>query len=291
MKDINQSALTAFLVILLVGCSSDTSSSGGNSITLNRGGGEEMAAAFATTSASSTSETSSSGTTSTASAGVYEAYVDRYPDLLAHYTSSGGGQTKSAFGKAHYCAFGKSEGRTVGTTVDCAADSASTASTISSPGATQVTNTAPITPGGQQEFALSKVNWLHTNVANWPETHNLTVNLGGGIICMEWGGTSTWPSATIRHTSGTRDIKVNANPWVFVYRNGAWYGGTWEWMTPNGNCKPMKSVEGGHIKRSPLTSWDPVSGETLYFMVSSVARSGNLSNYQARTNVVRVVWP
>ena len=291
MKHINQIVLTAFLASLLVGCSSDTSSGGGTSTTLNRGGGEEMAEVSGATGASSASDASSSGATSTVSTGVYEAYVDRYPDLLAHYTASGGGQTKSAFGKTHYCAFGKSEGRTVDATVDCAADSASAVSPTSSPGATQVTNTAPITPGGQQEFALSKVNWLHTNVSSWPVTHNLTVNLGGGTICMEWGGTATWPTATIRHTDGTRDIKVNANPWVFVWRNGAWYGGTWEWMTPNGNCKPMRVVEGGHIKRPPLTNWTPASGETLYFMVSSLARAGNLNNYQARTNVVSVVWP
>ena len=297
MKYINPIVLTAFLGPLLVGCSSDTSSGGGSSITLNRGGGEEAAAAFAEMSASS------SGTTLTASTGVYEAYVDRYPDLLTHYRSSGSGQTKSAFGQTHYCAFGKSEGRTIDASVDCTttadtststttADTSTTTTTSTdNPGATQVSNTAPITPGGQQEFALSKVNWLHTNVASWPVTHNLTVNLGGGTICMEWGGTATWPTATIRHTDGTRDIKVNANPWVFVWRNGAWYGGTWEWMTPNGNCKPMRVVEGGHIKRPPLTNWTPASGETLYFMVSSLARAGNMNNYQARTNVVRVVWP
>ena len=301
MKYINPIVLTAFLGPLLVGCSSDTSSGGGSSKTLNRGGGDWAAAAFAETSASS------SGTTLTASTGVYEAYVDRYPDLLAHYTSSGSGQTKSAFGQTHYCAFGKSEGRTVDAPVDCTTtdtttttadtststttSSTTTSSTTSSSGATEVSNTASIIASGQEEFALSKVNWLHTNVSSWPVTHNLTVNLGGGTICMEWGGTSTWPTATIRHTDGTRDIKVNANPWVFVWRNGAWYGGTWEWMTPNGNCKPMRVVEGGHIKRPPLTNWTPASGETLYFMVSSLARAGNMNNYQARTNVVRVVWP
>ena len=180
---------------------------------------------------------------------------------------------------------------TADTSTSTTTSSTTTSSTTSSSGATQVSNTASIIASGQEEFALSKVNWLHTNVSSWPVTHNLTVNLGGGTICMEWGGTSTWPTATIRHTDGTRDIKVNANPWVFVWRNGAWYGGTWEWMTPNGNCKPMRVVEGGHIKRSPLTNWTPASGETLYFMVSSLARAGNLNNYQARTNVVSVVWP
>jgi hypothetical protein len=176
------------------------------------------------------------------------------------------------------------------TTTTADASTTTTTSTDNS-GSTQVTSNAPITPGAQQEFELSKVNWLHTNVSGWLVTHNLTVNLGGGIICMEWGGTSTWPSATIRHRDGTRDIQVNANPWVFVWRNGRWYGGTWEWMQPNTNCKPMSSVEGGHIKQPGLSDWNPVSGETYYFMVSTIARGANLNNYQARTNIVPVVWP
>ena len=166
-------------------------------------------------------------------------------------------------------------------------DSANTTTTPPSTGA----NPAPTTPGGSQEFALSKVTWLHTDVSNWPVTHDLKVNIGAGLICMEFGGSATWPSAEIDHRSGAYKIKVNANPWVFVYRNGRWYGGTWEWMVPNGTCKNRSSVEGGHIKRPPMIDWDPVSGETYYFMVSSIARGANLNNYKARTNVVPVVWP
>ena len=170
-------------------------------------------------------------------------------------------------------------------------DSANTTSTTTTDTSTSTATATTPAPNSNQQFDLSKVTWLHTNVSNWPVTHNLTVNLGAGTICMEWGGTSTWPTATIRHTDGTRDIKVNANPWVFVWRNGRWYGGTWEWMAPNGNCKPMRVVEGGHIKQPGLIDWDPVSGETSYFMVSSIARGANLNDYQARTDVVSVVWP
>jgi hypothetical protein len=108
---------------------------------------------------------------------------------------------------------------------------------------------------------------------------------------MNFGGTTAWPSAQIDHTSGSYKINVNANPWVFVFKNGQWYGGTWEWMTPNGNCKPMTSVAGDHIKQPPLADWSPTSGETLYFMVSSIARGANLNNYQARTDAVKVIWP
>ena len=166
-------------------------------------------------------------------------------------------------------------------------------SSNSSSGVVDDDTTTTIPPDDSNDsFDLSKVTWLHTDVSKWPVTHNLKVNISAGTICMEWGGTSTWPTATIRHTDGTRDIKVNANPWVFVWRNGRWYGGTWEWMTPNGNCKPMRVVEGGHIKRPGLADWEgPVSGQTYYFMVSSIARGANLSNYKARTNVVSVVWP
>ena len=122
-------------------------------------------------------------------------------------------------------------------------------------------------------------------------THDLKVNIGAGLICMEFGGTTAWPSAEIDHRSGAYKIKVNANPWVFVWRNDRWYGGTWEWMVPNGTCKNLSSVEGGHIKQPGLVDWDPVSGETYYFMVSSIARGANLNNYQARTNAVSVTWP
>ena len=151
--------------------------------------------------------------------------------------------------------------------------------------------TAPATSGSPNEFDLSKVTWLHINVSSWPETHKLTVDLGGGVICMNFGGTTAWPSAEIDHTSGTHKIDVNANPWVFVFKNGQWYGGTWEWMTPSGNCKPMTSVAGDHIKLPPLADWRPTSGETLYFMASSIARGANLNNYQARTDAVKVIWP
>ena len=141
---------------------------------------------------------------------------------------------------------------------DSANTTSTTTTTTDTSTSTTSATTATLAPNTNEQFDLSKVTWLHTNVSNWPVTHNL---------------------------------KVNANPWVFVWRNGRWYGGTWEWMVPNGTCKNLSSVEGGHIKQPGLVDWDPVSGETYYFMVSSIARGANLNNYQARTDVVSVVWP
>ncbi len=170
-------------------------------------------------------------------------------------------------------------------------DSANTTSTTTTDTSTSTATTTTSSSSSAEAFDLSKVTWLHTDVSNWPVTHDLKVNIGAGLICMEFGGTTAWPSAEIDHRSGAYKIKVNANPWVFVWRNGRWYGGTWEWMVPNGTCKNLSSVEGGHIKQPGLVDWDPVSGETYYFMVSSIARGANLNNYQARTNVVSVTWP
>ena len=168
---------------------------------------------------------------------------------------------------------------------------ADTSTTTTTDTSTTTTTATPLPSNSNQQFDLSKVTWLHTNVSNWPVTHDLKVNIGAGLICMEFGGSATWPTASIPHRSGAYNIEVNANPWVFVWRNGRWYGGTWEWMVPNGTCKNKSSVEGGHIKQPGLIDWNPVSGETYHFMVSSIARGANLNNYQARTNVVAVVWP
>jgi len=143
---------------------------------------------------------------------------------------------------------------------------------------------------GSDGLDLNKVTWLHTKTANWPQTSTLKVTFKGANICMTFADAKKWPSVSILHTSGKKYVKVNANPWVFVKRGGKWYGGTWEWMAPGRACKPKKAVAGDHIKKSPLKSWRPRSGETVYIMVSALARAGKRNNFAARTNAVKVVW-
>ncbi len=137
---------------------------------------------------------------------------------------------------------------------------------------------------------LGSVTWLHTNVSNWSVTVNLaSVTFQGSQICLNHDiASKNWP---IKEISGT---EVVANPWVFIYHNDRWYGATWEWLRPPGQtCKNQSSVAGDHIKASPFdeaSGWKPTSGETLYFMVSGLARLG-LSNVQERSQPVKVVWP
>ena len=175
---------------------------------------------------------------------------------------------------------------------DCSASKSS--SGVEDSTSTTSTTTAP-TDGGPPALDFNKnVVWLEgAVVADWPETHKLTVSFPQDwFICLNWGGTDTWPSAEIMHTSGTKTIKVNANPWVFVWHDNKWYGSTWEWLAPGNPCKAASAVAGDHIKKNPLKDWDGAEGEVVYFMVSSVIRhNNNRTNYQARTDAVRIVLP
>ena len=142
---------------------------------------------------------------------------------------------------------------------------------------------------------LSDVYWLHTDVSSWPETATLSsVSVDSSQICLDFDKTSEWTAVNI-----AEGVDVNANPWVFIWRpdlegeGGQWYGATWEWMRPSTTCKGSYAVAGDHIKQSPFHStsgWAPSAGETLYFMVSGLARSVERNN-EERSNLVEVVWP
>lgn len=140
------------------------------------------------------------------------------------------------------------------------------------------------------ELDLNNVVWLHKNVSSWPVTVNLSsVTFSGGLICLNHDiASKNWPIGS----TGSTDVV--ANPWVFIYHNDQWYGATWEWLRPPGQtCKNMSSVAGDHIKVAPFdaaSGWTPSSGETLYFMVSGIARYGT-PNVQERSEPIRVVWP
>ncbi len=136
---------------------------------------------------------------------------------------------------------------------------------------------------------LESVRWLHPNISAWPVTSDLRVRFSGSQICLEYDHASDWPIVPI--FGGT---EVVANAWVFIERDGTWYGATWEWMRPGQTCKAQSSVAGDHIKRAPFdeaSGWRPRSGEILYFMVSGLVRSPEYRNVQERTALARVTWP
>jgi hypothetical protein len=131
-------------------------------------------------------------------------------------------------------------------------------------------------------FDLRQVTWLDPDVSSWPETSRIT------------SATIDNPPICIRHTkAGQWPVKGGAegNPWIFVNRDGRWYGATYEWLAPGQVCKGLtRDTIGPHIGRSPLTGWRPRSGEVVGLMVSTLARF-RPEAARERSNVVMVRWP
>ncbi len=143
-------------------------------------------------------------------------------------------------------------------------------------------------------LVLDEVIWLHTDVSDWPVTMTIeSVTFEDPFICLNHAsqdeGVFVWPEDTL-----DGDTQVVGNPWVFIYREGSWYGATWEWLRPDQTCKFEYAVAGDHIKQPPFdaqSGWTPSSGETLYFMVSGLARLPGFTNVSERSEPIKVVWP
>ena len=138
--------------------------------------------------------------------------------------------------------------------------------------------------GGGGSFSLGSVVWLDTNVSGWPQTASLNAGVSGNSMVLNYDKANVWPAKSAGGAT------VNANAWIFVNQGGTWYGATWEWLRPGQTSKSASSVEGGHIKKSPLNNFRPKSGETYGFMVSGLARTST-RNVEERSNVDMVRWP
>ena len=125
--------------------------------------------------------------------------------------------------------------------------------------------------------------FLHADVSSWPVTASLSASVSGSTINMPYSKSKVWPA----------NDGVNANPWVFANVGGQWYAATFEWLRYGQTSKPKGVLDGSmgdHIKVSPLSGWEPTSGERIGFMVSGLARSG-VRNVKERSNISWVVWP
>ena len=138
---------------------------------------------------------------------------------------------------------------------------------------------------------LSEVTWLHTDVSGWSVAADLaSVSFEGSDICLNYDKADEWP---VVNAASAGNVDVVGNPWVFIWHEERWYGATWEWLRPGQTCKAQSSVAGDHIKQAPFdeaSGWVPDSGQTLWFMVSGLARSSE-RNVEERTQPVQVIWP
>ena len=102
---------------------------------------------------------------------------------------------------------------------------------------------------GRVPSDFAGVRWLHTNVSGWPQTASLNAGVSGSSVRLNYNKVDSWPARTVNGTV------VNANAWIFVYRNGTWYAATWEWLRPGQTSKSTRAVAGDHIKKSPLNDF------------------------------------
>jgi len=141
------------------------------------------------------------------------------------------------------------------------------------------------------EIDLSTVTWKHQNVSGWEVVSDLNVNIGGGWVRLNYDKASVWP----RVNAPNGGDPIVGNPWIFIPNDeGGWDACTWEWLRPGQQQKPMRVVNGKHIKVKPYTptsGWKPTSGQVYGWMVSTPARGGTPNTLDHRTRIVLFVWP
>jgi hypothetical protein len=138
----------------------------------------------------------------------------------------------------------------------------------------------------------SVVYVLGPDISEWPQTATLTnVSKSGDVVCTDYDGGNHWPSAPFL---GNPDSRVVGNQWVFLLRDGVWYGGAGHWLRPGQTCKPEYDEHffvDGFQGREPFASYVPRSGDVIGFAVSTPARFYPADNtVDERTDVRLLVW-
>lgn len=153
-----------------------------------------------------------------------------------------------------------------------------------------------IMPVAQAAFPddFEGVVWLDTNVSNWPETAQLTVDVTPQFVILNSSKKDVWP-ARGNPILGLNNPCCNANAWVFAEFGGTWYAVTWEWLKKGQSAKNLSAFEGGHTRRFPFVgggnpTWRPVNGVVYGLMVSGFARYNIPANIAERSNIVFYRW-
>lgn len=133
---------------------------------------------------------------------------------------------------------------------------------------------------------------LGPNIANWPETRQITATFDSSIgqLCIFWTG-EDWPAIPFPFDD---TAQIEGNQWNFVQINGTWYGGASSWYRPNQNCK----TEGGDTYFSdsfmgiqPISSAHLNPGDQFAVAISTPARTWpDPQTLNHRSNVIFVTW-
>jgi hypothetical protein len=132
------------------------------------------------------------------------------------------------------------------------------------------------------------------NIAGWSVGSSITeATQGGGQLCIRHVQLGRWPSVPFFGDAGTL---VEGNQWVFMQKNGQWYGGAADWYRPGQACKGVDANSIGrdafyNPSQEPLHSWVPRPGELFGVMATTPARAyPDMRTLDQRTNVELLRW-
>jgi hypothetical protein len=129
------------------------------------------------------------------------------------------------------------------------------------------------------------------DIATWPVTANLEARVEGGKIILDYDKATVWPAHdSVKARDGT---PMNANPWVIAEIDGERVAATFEWFKVGQIDKPLSTVssKGGHINQREFRGWELKPGMEVSFFVTTMARNGERTSVQERSNVVTITIP
>jgi hypothetical protein len=132
------------------------------------------------------------------------------------------------------------------------------------------------------------------NIADRPVGSKITsIDQGSGQLCINHDQLGRWPSVPF---FGDPATLVEGNQWVFMQKNGQWYGGAADSYQPGQACKAIDANSIGRdafygTNEEPLHSWVPQPGELYGLMSTTPARAWpNMETLDQRTNIVVQRW-
>jgi hypothetical protein len=152
------------------------------------------------------------------------------------------------------------------------------------------TNTVMPPPAGvyADEIPLEDIVWLHPSIADWEKTTHLNVRVDRSFVHLDRDTSLDWPRFKVKQGGKW----IDANAWVFIERDGQWYGVVFDYMAVNQVAKGKHDVCGKKFKKPAHfpADWKPTAGEEYGWCVSGNVRMAGVPQVRERGPIRKAVW-
>lgn len=123
------------------------------------------------------------------------------------------------------------------------------------------------------------------DVLEWPITSRLETIQTGERIHFPHSKSGVWPSNVIGMFDAANPVEGNL--WAICYVDGTWVAGTIDWVRPGQIDKVRPAAEYGPCWKAGYDDYTgPVASELVGYFVSTMARFGERSAINERSNIV-----